>query len=170
MEIIKIGSQNLEDHLEDLILLNDEFEVQLGSTAIRSFEEKSKILKLMVLEPSTEMLIVYNGEGCPVGSSYYNYGSGYSCGGRYLWLNGIYIREKYQKNGYGTKLLGHIEAIGRSKGIKLFICSRHNENDGSRRLFAKSSFEQESQMIMTKELNICQQNAALNSDPLRDSS
>ena len=82
--------------------------------------------------------------------SYYNMGTGYSCGGSYLWLNGIYIREGFRRKGHGSQLLAHIENYGRERGITLFVCSRDAVNEASRHLFAKAGFQQSESISMSK--------------------
>ncbi len=151
MKIIKIQQSNLEEHLDNLIGLNDEFLESLGTIKERTLLEKQRIIESMVTPgSSTTLLIVLEEDGNAVGFSYYNYGSGYSCGGKYLWLNCIYIRINWQKKGYGSRLLRHIEEDGRQEGIRLFVCGRHVRNDASKRLFESAGFQQDEHVIMTK--------------------
>lgn len=150
MQVIEITPSNLDQHLTALISLHDEFLCLLAEGEDRSAEQKREILELMAGNEATGLLLVTE-QNAPVGISYFNLGTGYSCGGYYLWLNGIYIRSEYQQQGFGTRLVQHIESLGRAKGITLFITSRHLENEASKGLFARSAFEQNEMMIMTKE-------------------
>ena len=148
MEIIRIKKSNLDDFIDDLVTLNDEFLVQLGCPQERAISEKQKILNIMVNDDSpTVLLAAVAADGEAVGFSYYNYGSGYSCGGMYLQLNSIYVKPEHQNKGYGSKVIKYIEADAREKGIKLFISGRHIENEASRKLFAKMGFDQTLQHV-----------------------
>ena len=150
-EIIRITESNLHDHLDDFILLMDEFLTLMGSESERSRAEKRGILDKMVRSGSpTVVLLVVSENGGPAGVSYYNYGSGYSSGGAYLWLNCIYVRSEHQAKGIGSRLLAFIEEDGRKNGIKLLTCNRHVENVASRRFFNRAGFKQVDRMLMKK--------------------
>jgi len=153
VHIIEITEANIPQHLNDLVALGDEFLEQICAQKPRGHEESARILAEMAASSNTGLLLVEDEEGAPIGTSYYNYGSGYSCGGLYLWLNCIYIRESHQKKGYGSKVIEFIEDEGKSKGFKLFITSRHLDNDASRKLFERSGFEQKDVSCMTKEFD-----------------
>ena len=151
MDIIPITPENLDAHLAALIALNGEFLKLVCDQAPRGHDEGREVLQQMVANaPTTGVLLARNADGEAVGLSYYNYGTGYSCGGVYLWLNCIYIRAEHQRKGYGSRLLEHIIAEGRERGMKLFTCSRHLDNDASRRLFARGGFTQEESVSMSK--------------------
>ncbi len=154
MNIVRIQKSNLKKHLDDLVRLNDEFLESLGRVRERTLLEKQRIIESMVsLGTSTVLLIALDEDGNAIGVSYYNFGSGYSCGGKYLWLNCIYIRSNWKKKGYGLRLLRHIEEDGRQEGIKLFTCGRDVGNEASMRLFESAGFQQTENMIMTKVYN-----------------
>ena len=152
MRITKIEEGNLQENLSELITLGDEFLHRIGSPATeRKQEEKRIILQEMARNaPTTAVLLARCAEQKAIGLSYYHFGWGYACGGPYLWLNCIYIRDAYQRRGYGTRLLRYVEDDGRRRGITLFLCCRNVSNEGSRRLFEHSSFQQDDQILMEK--------------------
>ena len=84
-------------------MLNDEFLALLGSPKERSRKDKEQILEGMVANEATTLLMIVADDGSAAGISYGNWGTGYSCGGRYLWLNCVYIRECHQRRGYGIE-------------------------------------------------------------------
>ena len=151
MRIIKIDAENLEDYAADLVAISNEFLGLVCEQESRGEEEGRKVLEQMVANsPTTVVMLVEDAEGNPIGMSYGNYGTGYSCGGVYFWLNGIYIREAAQQRGYGLRLLEHMIEDGKRRGMTLFICSRAPENDASRRLFQRAGFEQHPSTGMMK--------------------
>ncbi|MGI9242506.1 MAG: GNAT family N-acetyltransferase, partial [Verrucomicrobiales bacterium] len=113
-------------------------------------EGRAILREMVAAAPATGVLLVQDDDGAAVGLSYYNYGTGYSCGGVYLWLNCIYIRPEHQRKGYGSQMLEHIIGEGRERGMRLFLCSRHLDNEASRRLFARGGFTQEEQISMSR--------------------
>lgn len=153
MKITVIKQNDFDENLDDLIALHDEFLLELGSPPERTREDKVDVLRTMALGSfPTRVVKVEDPIGKAAGMSYYNFGTGYSCGGVYLWLNGIYIRPKYQKKGYGEDLIRFIEADAKAEGAKLFICGRAPENEASRNLFARMGFKQNDGVVMTKKL------------------
>ena len=150
MRIIKITDENLAEHLDDLVALSDGFLQIVCDQAPRGSGERAVIASMVASAPSTAILKVEGDDGAAIGVSYFNHGTGYACGGAYLWLNCIYIRSEFQRRGYGSRLLDHIVEGGKRQGIKLFITCRHLENDVSRRLFDRAGFTQEEKMLMTQ--------------------
>ena len=65
----------------------------------------------------THLMIALNDTNEVVGITYFNEGTGYSCGGNYLWMNCIYVKPKEQKNGVGTSILEHVESWAREKKL-----------------------------------------------------
>jgi len=104
----------------------------------------------MVEANQTVLLLLDDGSGTPVGLCYYNIGTGYACGGEYIWINCVYVRERYRGHGYGAAFLDRVEADAHSREAKLIICARDTENLASDRLFARCEFEQEHQIVITK--------------------
>lgn len=149
MRIVEVHSANVEDYLDDILTLSDEFLDQLSIRQNRTRLEKDAAIHQMVTDSATRLLVAVL-DGNLIGVSYYNYGSGYACGGAYLWLNCIYIRKEHQHRGYGTQLLRHIEEDGKKHSIRLFLCCRDHENEASQKLFARSGFSQESLTMMSK--------------------
>ena len=104
----------------------------------------------MVKADQTVLLLLDDEIGTPVGVCYYNIGTGYSCGGESIWINCVYVREEYRRDGYGAALLDRVEADANRREAKLIICARDIKNLDSARLFTKCGFEQEHQVVTTK--------------------
>lgn len=150
MTITPLTESNFEAHLQETIALSDEFLELVNEGSERTAEEKRRILWTMITSSQTSLLLVHDEDRRAAGMSYYNIGTGYACGGVYLWLNGIYIRPQFQRRGFGSRLLEHMIADGKSQGMTLFICSRHTDNMASRNLFRRAGFSDEIQAFMSK--------------------
>ena len=110
MKIIEITENNFETFKADLISLNDDFLKSLNILKERTLLEKEAILKNMIKPNSpTHLLVGINDQSKSVGMTYFNEGTGYSCGGDYLWMNSIYVRPEEQLNGYGLSFLSYVE-------------------------------------------------------------
>jgi len=158
MKIIEITDKNFQTFKTDLIELNDSFlqdldviqDVNIGRTPL----QKEAILKNMIRANSpTHLLIGLDNYEKAVGMTYFNEGTGYSCGGDYIWMNSIYVKPEEQQKGYGSLLLKYVENWATQKGFKLFVCSRHVHNEKSEKLFAKNGFEQSNNISIEKTLH-----------------
>jgi len=155
MKITEITIDNFEVFKNDLVELNDAFLEELGDSKTRSYEEKLAILKNMIRADSpTHLLIILNEANKQVGFTYFNEGTGYSCGGNYIWMNGIYITPKEQQKGFGLTLLKYVEDWARVRDYNLLVCSRHVNNEKSKKLFAKANFEQTENISIDKVLHL----------------
>lgn len=151
MIIVRISKETLGDHIDDLIALSDEFLESLGNSKSRTAVEKREILWRMVEAPQTVLLMMTGGDECPIGLCYYNRGTGYACGGDYIWINGVYVREEFRGRGFGPAILRYVENDALERGAKLIITTRDLDNQKSKRIFEKESFVQTEQIVMTKE-------------------
>ena len=151
MNILEITTKNFDSFKSDLIALNDDFLKSINVHKERSQDQKVTILKKMI-DPSTptHLLIVLNEDKQAVGTAYFNTGTGYSCGGEYLWLNGIYIRTEERQKGYGAALIEYIEQWAKDRRYKLFMSSRDLDNEPSRKLFEQAGFKQSSNISINK--------------------
>lgn len=151
MQIVEINLQNIEQYKQDLIQLNDDFLLDLDIAKERSQAQKEEILKNMIkVNSPTHLLAGIDDDDKMVGMAYFNEGTGYSCGGDYLWLNSIYIRPEEQKKGYGLAIINYIENWGKARGVRLFVSSRDIGNEKSKRLFEKGQFEQSENISINK--------------------
>lgn len=153
MKIKQITKQNFETFKADLISLNDQFLSELNISKERTPDQKVAILKNMIKENSpTHLLIALNDDNQAVGMTYFNVGTGYSCGGDYVWLNSIYIKPSEQQKGYGSSILKYVENWATKNGFTLLVSSRDVDNEKSEKLFAKNGFEQEKNISINKTL------------------
>ncbi|MEM7387640.1 MAG: GNAT family N-acetyltransferase, partial [Verrucomicrobiota bacterium] len=76
----------------------------------------------------------------PVGLAYFNVGNGFSCGGRYLWINALYVDEPHRGKGLGSVLLQAIEAYGIDIGAHLIMSTRDRENVASEAVFSRLDY------------------------------
>ena len=151
MEIINLTQENFELYKDELIEINDAFLVEIDSEKERTQDQKEAILKNMIKTGSpTRIFIGITKEKKMAGMTYFNVGTGYSCGGDYLWLNSIYIRPEEQKKGYGTMLLNAVEKWAKENKITLFVSSRDKDNDKSKKLFNRLEFKQSEMIWMNK--------------------
>jgi len=154
MKIIEITDKNFNTYKADLIELNDSFLKDLNINKERTQQQKEAILKNMIRDNSpTHVLIGLDNEEKAVCMTYFNEGTGYSCGGDYVWMNGIYVKPEEQQKGYGSTLLKHVENWATQKDFKLFVSSRHVHNEKSKKLFEKNGFEQSDNISIDKTLH-----------------
>lgn len=154
MQIIEIDQRNFNIYKRALINLNDAFLKTLKISKNRTEPQKEVILKNMVSAASpTHLLVVIDDTNKAVGMTYFNEGTGYSCGGNYIWLNSIYIHPEEQQKGYGLALLKHVEDWAKQRNFTLFTSSRHSDNKSSKKLFDKAGFEQSTVVSIDKTLN-----------------
>lgn len=151
MRIIEINENNFESFQSILIELNDEFLSSINVIKERSHEQKIEILKHMIdLSNPTHLIIGLDQSNQAVGMAYFNTGTGYSCGGDYLWLNSIYIRPNEQQKGYGSEMIYYIEHWAKERDYKLFMSSRDTDNEQSKKLFDRAGFEQSNNISINK--------------------
>jgi len=153
IKILSLTQDNFEQYHKEAIALSDAFLNSLGESPKRTVEEKADIIKMMIApETPTEIILAFNSENEAVGMSYYNEGTGYSCGGGYVWMNGIYVKPEAQKQGIGSALIAYIENWAKVRNFTLIICSRGTDNKASEKIFTKAGFEQNTGVTMEKEL------------------
>lgn len=151
MKIIEISTTNFDTYKEDLIQLNDSFLKDLNIYKERTVDQKVAILKNMIRSDSpTHLLVVLDEREKAIGMTYFNEGTGYSCGGDYVWLNCIYVSTAKQKKGYGSALLGYVETWAKQRRVTLIVSSRDVDNEKSRKLFHKNSFKQSENISINK--------------------
>jgi len=153
MQIIKITSQNIQEHLSALITLNDQFLDNLDISKQRTRQQKEAILRNMVKPNSpTHLLIGYQDQQA-VGMTYFNEGTGYSCGGDYIWINSMFIVQEEQSKGHGSAFLSYIEDWATAKGgVTLIVSSRDTANKHSGNLFKSKGYEQSENVWIAKKL------------------
>ena len=153
MTILPLTLNNFEQYKTEAIALSDAFLNALGESPKRTIQEKAEIIKMMIApETPTEIILAFNQENEAVGMSYYNQGTGYSCGGGHVWVNGIYVKPGAQKEGIGSAIIAYIENWAKNRNCTLIICSRGADNKASEKLFTKAGFEQNTGVTMEKEL------------------
>jgi len=153
MKIIEITDKNFQTFKTDLIELNDSFLQKLDINKERTQQKKEAILKNMIRANSpTHLLIGLDDEEKAVCMTYFNEGTGYSCGGDYVWMNGIYVKPEEQQKGYGSALLKYVENWATEREFKLFVSSRDVYNEKSEKLFAKNGFKQSNNISINKTL------------------
>ena len=100
MAILRITKDNWELFCDELIDLSDEFLQLVCHQNPRTATASREVLAAMVATSNTVVLLCQDDSGVGIGISYFNFGSGYSCGGRYLWINCIYIRSGFRQQGW----------------------------------------------------------------------
>jgi len=152
-KILLLTPNNFKQYKTEAIALSDAFLNALGESPKRTTQEKAEIIKMMIApETPTEIILAFNAENEAVGMSYYNQGTGYSCGGGYVWMNGIYVKPEAQQQGIGSAIIAYIENWAKARNFTLIICSRGTDNQASEKLFTKAGFEQNTGVTMEKEL------------------
>lgn len=154
MKIIKITAQNIQQYLQTLITLNDQFLIDLNISKQRTQQQKEAILRNMIKPNSpTHLLLGLSEQQRAIGMVYFNEGTGYSCGGDYVWINSMFIVAKERSKGHGSTFLKHIEDWATKKEVTLLVSSRGTHNAHSGKMFENMGFEQSENVSITKKLN-----------------
>lgn len=152
MTITEITQENIQQHLAALITLNDDFLTKLNISKQRTPQQKEAILKNMVKPNSPTHLLIGHHEQTPVGMVYFNEGTGYSCGGDYIWVNSMYIVEGARSKGLGSAFLQYIEDWATERAVTLIVSSRDTENAHSGAMFERMGYEQSENVWIAKKL------------------
>ncbi len=143
MKVVEITETNFNKYIGDAIKLNDAFLAAINESKERSKKDKEALTYSMIQKNTpSHIVIILDNKGKAVGSAYFNEGIGYSCGGKYVWLNGIYVDPSYRHSGFGSFLLQHIENWAIKNKMTLFLTSRNSNNTLSKKLFDKAGFDQ----------------------------
>lgn len=149
--ILKIDNQSPASQLDDIVELNVTFQKLLG-TASPNPAIIRKGLDAMLNSGTDSHVFLLQKNNASVGMCYCNMGSGLACGGKYLWINGIYVDESEREAGGGSLLLQHVIDWAKYEDAVYFMASRHIGNEASEALFKKFKFDQEKQVIMDLEV------------------
>ena len=149
MKVDRITADNLDDSMGNIIHLGNEFLDFLNVERSRDDIEDRKVVQLMIHAPQTEIFLGYSKDS-PIGLSYFNMGTGFSCGGNYIWINCLYITQEHRGRGFGSQLLESIETYGDTIDARLDMSTRDTDNMRSKEVFSKLRYNEELQPMITK--------------------
>ena len=147
--IERINSQNQDARMDEIADLGNAFLASLGENSGRDAAGDRAVIGEMVDAGQTEIFLAISDTGQAVGISYFNVGTGFSCGGNYIWINGIFVDPDHRRRGYASALLAEIEAFGETIGSRLIMSTRDIGNGESRELFSHSGYVQGEQVVIT---------------------
>lgn len=61
--------------------------------------------------------------------------------GRYLEIDNLVVSESHRSAGIGSKLIAHLEAVGRERDCKILVMDSYTVNTASHRLYHRLGFE-----------------------------
>ena len=64
---------------------------------------------------SAFIFLLYTGDKKPAGVCFFNVCLGVQSGGRYIWINEIFVKEEYRGIGYGKAMLEYLENFAKRK-------------------------------------------------------
>lgn len=105
----------------------------------------------MKAESRSALWVAYEGDSA-VGFAFGNVCCGLESGGDYLWLNELYVGQRYRKQGVGSFLLETAQKWAKKAGCTYFALVTHPRNERAQKLYEDEGFELESLVWVDKYL------------------
>lgn len=134
----------------DIADLGNAFLASIEISSMRDSSGDQSVIDSMIAAEQTEIFLAISDCGRAVGITYFNVGTGFSCGGNYIWINGVYVLPEHRREGHGSALLAAIEGFGETIGSQLIISTRDSDNSESGQLFSHGKYIQSAQVVITK--------------------
>lgn len=106
-------------------------------------ESLAKALKAidMTLQPdSASRMVIAEENGEILGVAYLNIGISLRVGGKYLWLNELYVHNHYRNKGIGKKMLLHIIHIAEQEDVKAIELETGVNNSVTKHMYNSLGF------------------------------
>lgn len=151
MSVKIVKSINDIDSIDPLIAI---IQRQLDSYGSSSDYEKIKNAVFNAVKPESRSVffLKITKDNKLAGFAFANICSGLDSGADYLWLNELFVEEKFREQGIATKLLKFIEAYSKENNIKYFACSTGTGNAAAQSLYKKNGFNAENIVWCDKSL------------------
>lgn len=107
-------------------------------------------LRQLLAEPSLGSAYLIDLDGEVVG--YFVLGINFSLefGGRYAWIDELYVRAAARRRGVGAAALVFVEALCRERGLAAVRLEVFRANAGAERLYRRSGFEDYNRDLLTR--------------------
>lgn len=145
---IEIKSARLED-LEHLTILIREFytieEISFSSAVV-------EVLGELIKNEIFGKCLIVTLDGQLIGYSVLTYGFSLEYGGRYSFIDEIYISEQHRSLGLGARLLEAVEDHARKLGIGTVHLEVDHDNINAHRFYVRQGFGDHGRFLMSKAL------------------
>ena len=89
---------------------------------------------------SAVLFLCQSDQGTYQGFVFANVASGLESGGDYLWINELYIDEKYRHQSLGSQLIEFIEDWCKANELKYILCITHQDNLNAKAFYKNQGF------------------------------
>ncbi len=134
-EVSKDASSNFQRRIADL------FMGQMGTLGFKNADESLiTAIELALEEHSQAHIFVAEKEGTLIGAAFLNVSISIDIGGRYIWLNDLYVHKEHRNQGIAKKLLLHIIHWAEQRGIKGIELETGVNNEATKALYNSLGF------------------------------
>lgn len=119
-----------ELYMQQISVDDDEEFFQLAMDAINLTLEKNTRSRIVVAEENDNLL----------GIAFLNIGVSLRIGGRYIWLNELYVHNEYRNKGIGKKMLLYIIHKAEAEGIKMIELETGVNNSVTQHIYQSLGF------------------------------
>ncbi|GGE51024.1 hypothetical protein GCM10011391_32250 [Pullulanibacillus camelliae] len=105
-----------------------------------SFQSALDVINLAIETHNCSKIIVAEENDIIYGLAFLNIGVNLRAGGRYLWLNELYVHNEYRNRGIGKKLLLHIIHLAEQENIKAIELETGVNNSVTKHIYNSLGF------------------------------
>jgi len=106
----------------------------------KSFQLAMDAIHLTLEDQSHSKIVVAEEDGKLYGLAFLNIGISLRIGGRYIWLNELYVHSGYRNKGIGKKILLYIIHVAESQGIKMIELETGINNSVTQHIYHSLGF------------------------------
>jgi len=106
----------------------------------KSFQLAMDAINLTLEDEEHSRIVVAEEDGKLYGLAFLNIGISLRIGGRYIWLNELYVHNEYRNKGIGKKLLLYIIHQAESQGIKMIELETGINNSVTQHIYHSLGF------------------------------
>jgi L-amino acid N-acyltransferase YncA len=103
MDLIEISKDSKKDDLEDVVDMLRSQQTRFSGSRAKLKVDQFLQMALEVGSPA-KVFLLKKSDGTSVGMAFTNLCIGFETGGKYLWVNELYINLEHRKKGYGKLL------------------------------------------------------------------
>lgn len=134
-EVSKDASTEFQKRIADL------FMGQMGTLGFKNADESLiTAIELALMEDSQAHIFVAEKGDMLVGAAFLNVSISIDIGGRYIWLNDLYVHKEHRNQGIAKKLLLHIIYWAEQKNIKGIELETGVNNEATKALYNSLGF------------------------------
>ncbi len=102
---------------------------------------------------SNSVFFLYHIDNGPAAFAFGNICSGLETGADYLWINELFVENKFRRQNIASALLSYIEEWSKQRKIKYIACITGENNTQAQSLYAKNGYELSSGVWVDKSID-----------------